>query len=75
MHVWSRGLLTSGIRDVWSGRAQPPPLIVLLILSWSLFNREMNLQLLSPRGWAISLPLQDHRGTGLSQAQQATRSP
>ena len=47
---------------MWSGRAQLPPLIVLLFPSWSLVDREMNLQLLSPRGWASSLLPQDHRG-------------
>ena len=40
------GLLTSGMRDMWSRQGQPSSLIALLLSSWSFPPQRMNLQLL-----------------------------
>ena len=55
-------LLTSRMRNMWSGRALPPHLIVLLLSSWIFSPQGMNLVTLPCRELGEHLPPASFRG-------------
>ena len=68
-------LLTSRMRNMWSGRALPPHLIVLLLSSWIFSPQGMNLQSLYPVGSWGSIYLLPHLEDVNHKNKKQTKKP
>ena len=68
-------LLTSRMRNMWSGRALPPHLIVLLLSSWIFSPQGMNLQSLYPVGSWGSIYLLPHLEDVNHKNKKQTKNP